>query len=1157
MSKDIFKKIFLVALLVVVFSFISSFNPSQTIAAGSCNTTAYNVHGQLWSSNIGWVYLNCNDSGGGNVDFGVASDANGNWTGYGWSPSVGFLQFGGVGCPTGYTPGGSAYPCDVKVSNIAEPTDYPVSGWAKFITADTPGIGGAGGWNGYVSMSQYNDQVINSSNTTGSSTYGIMASSTLTNTTHSDLYGQAWAGDDIGWLGVCTTSMQSTCDPYIDEVPINTPGTPAITVTASQNIVSSNPLVSSLTTNLTYKIGVNDAQYLAGASCYETINGIATTSGPWHNLPIPTPTASSPVTVTVPADGTTYGITCSPLTNSTLTSVTGSTTIAKVTLTLNPSSNIVPNGSTVKLTYQATEGDAYLTSQCTGTSGSGPPWDVSTLPSPVGGQPVPISNVVVPSGTTTYTIDCLATYQGSTAHIQASTSVGTGVTGLTLTAIPAAGVTDQNHTISLKYAANTPSDFNGTCTTSSSPVSVPTWVGGNPPSPNPSAVTMGGVDVPQDGVVYKVSCPAYISGIRVVPDPYATVTIARPSIYLTASSNLVPSGDPVTLTYGINDGASYFPLLPGGPACTATNSTSSSWTGSKPDLSQAVQSNAPGVSATVPNGTPTVFTITCPVSVPGGVPTTISASTTVGTGVVGVSLLPGSNPVPFNNPNTTLTYSITDGASYFDAAGSCTATSPDATWNNTTSLLPLSSGTPAQSRTIHVPTGGAMYSIDCLAKVNGITTHATDSVFIDTAPVAMTMIANPSAVDDINTTTTLTYSELAGTGPLYNWGGPPGFCHATSIQHEPSWDSTSKTALSGQYPSPIAYSNVQVPYNPTSYIIECPVTVNGTPTTVMASANVGKVSNPQGAVTLTEDNLKLCVNGSPNGTQTSTFHWDDTLTSDTSCSLYKDDNGTYNSNNIVATVAGAHGSFTDGPFSTQATHTYTVKCVGSGNGDVSATDSISVYSMGTTTPINCSIDNWGITLSGGPNTICSTSGITAAFSWSPWPDSSSVPPPYTSSVLYEGPNANETGGSQYATSTSLSGSVSGVGQGGYYWVRYTDSNGDLSTPSGVVSVVQDCTHTLNGPADYGPLCPQGSVSHSVPLVFPWTSNADNCTSPGETSGATGSVHVNAAGTKTVTCTWSDTHQESHTATYGPMLDGSSTVCTTPIVPVNLPKVKEE
>ena len=207
MLKNIFKKVGLVALLVGAFFFTQIFSAQAGLTSGQYQigttsgyqqltgggqmqyngpcTSVYDIHGQLWSSSVGYIYLNCAD-GASSTDFGVQQDNSGNWNGYGWSPEIGWVKFGGVGCPPGMYKAAGANSCDVQLLSTTVGTGpnqaHQIVGWARAcsLAADpihcsggpVPNGGGADGW---ISMSGQNDQDPNLTLAQTSNKYGTNA----------------------------------------------------------------------------------------------------------------------------------------------------------------------------------------------------------------------------------------------------------------------------------------------------------------------------------------------------------------------------------------------------------------------------------------------------------------------------------------------------------------------------------------------------------------------------------------------------------------------------------------------------------------------------------------------------------------------------------------------------------------------------------------------------------------------------------------------------------------------------------------------------------------------------------------------------------------------------------------------------------------------
>ena len=140
--------------------------------------TDQNVSGWAWSENIGWVSFNstnCDSDENGITDTGnypqcpdgaVSADygvninpADGSFSGYAWSESIGWIDF----APDGPYPKPPNY--SAKVND-----DGKVSGWARALSY-------TGGWDGWIKLDGVSIDIVNR-----------------------DFSGYAWGSDVIGWL---------------------------------------------------------------------------------------------------------------------------------------------------------------------------------------------------------------------------------------------------------------------------------------------------------------------------------------------------------------------------------------------------------------------------------------------------------------------------------------------------------------------------------------------------------------------------------------------------------------------------------------------------------------------------------------------------------------------------------------------------------------------------------------------------------------------------------------------------------------------------------------------------------------------------------------------------------------------------------------------
>ncbi len=353
-----FKNLGLVALLVVAIAFAQVFSVAaqstgvilngNNLGNGNignvsitCGATSNNVHGYLFSSTIGWIALNCADNGNGNNNaWGVNQDANGFWSGYGWSSSIGWIKFGqGVGCPTNsgwnVVPATGASGCDVQRLSSTVGVTHPIVGWARACTfAANPATcsGGtnasAGGADGWISMSGLNDQNPTAALLQTTTNYGSNSGAAINlipNNGRLGLSGFVWGGDVIGWARFSGA--------YVDTTVVQQ-NSAVITLEAIPPTVNGDgPTV------LKYWINPAQKAYFTGAACTATATATGTGwSGSKANFSSASTIFETQVPgILVPNDPTTYTISC-PVSipgNTTQTVATASVTVTKITPTIN------------------------------------------------------------------------------------------------------------------------------------------------------------------------------------------------------------------------------------------------------------------------------------------------------------------------------------------------------------------------------------------------------------------------------------------------------------------------------------------------------------------------------------------------------------------------------------------------------------------------------------------------------------------------------------------------------------------------------------------------------------------------------------------------------------------------------------------------------
>lgn len=139
------------------------------------------LRGWAWSSNIGWVSMNCADAGAGGCGSSsyrvLVNPSTGGLSGYAWSSNVGWIHFS----PTGpYPTAGPNW--SARIYNPSQPSSS-LSGWARALSYNVPN----GEWDGWINMR----------GAAGCGPYGGVCVS------GSQFSGFAWGGDVVGWLSFC------------------------------------------------------------------------------------------------------------------------------------------------------------------------------------------------------------------------------------------------------------------------------------------------------------------------------------------------------------------------------------------------------------------------------------------------------------------------------------------------------------------------------------------------------------------------------------------------------------------------------------------------------------------------------------------------------------------------------------------------------------------------------------------------------------------------------------------------------------------------------------------------------------------------------------------------------------------------------------------
>ncbi len=268
------------------FIIISIFSFTKTASA---KVSDHVLHGYAWSDNIGWVSLNCADRSGSvctDSPYSVVIDyGTGQISGYAWSSNIGWISFnsGDVsGCPAKNSHNNSCTPTAILSSTAGNPPFPQILGWAKALSINS-------GWDGYISLSCYN------TNTCGANNYSVQLpndGTTAIGTTGGSITGEAWGSTVVGWLDFTNVTV--------------TPGSSEIILTAApaqvSNVGQSTTLKWENPTQTTY------------SSCTASNTANDNTWNSSTSVAIPSASSTVPYTetksVNVPANPTTYTITC-------------------------------------------------------------------------------------------------------------------------------------------------------------------------------------------------------------------------------------------------------------------------------------------------------------------------------------------------------------------------------------------------------------------------------------------------------------------------------------------------------------------------------------------------------------------------------------------------------------------------------------------------------------------------------------------------------------------------------------------------------------------------------------------------------------------------------------------------------------------------------
>ncbi|MFT5849565.1 MAG: hypothetical protein ACI9H6_000374 [Patiriisocius sp.] len=213
-----------IALLVCSF-FFSSYLTQAAHAQSFASSDDVELAGWAWSANVGWISLNCSNTGScgsSNHHVQINGGSTKTATGYAWSANVGWIQLGGLsGFPSGGEYGGNA-----RVGGIGGA--WQLEGWARALAHGD-------GWDGWISLSGT------------SPAYAV----SFGNSGNMDSSAYAWGDDVVGWVNFdavaftppCSVSAVCTGD-NTGVIPINIWCEQETTVSCSAGTICASPSTS-------------------------------------------------------------------------------------------------------------------------------------------------------------------------------------------------------------------------------------------------------------------------------------------------------------------------------------------------------------------------------------------------------------------------------------------------------------------------------------------------------------------------------------------------------------------------------------------------------------------------------------------------------------------------------------------------------------------------------------------------------------------------------------------------------------------------------------------------------------------------------------------------------------------------------------------------
>ncbi|MFA5291256.1 MAG: hypothetical protein WC385_03035 [Candidatus Paceibacterota bacterium] len=195
------------------------------------------LHGWAWSSNIGWISVNSNDSDAASSQpYSVIKNSDGTLSGYAWSSNIGWVKFDPEG----------PYPADPQTGATLG-ADGHVTGWIRACAgaADPESCSGganalSGGWDGWIKMDPKGAVDLDAN--------GDSIKDVYFNSTTKKFSGFAWGGLNLGWVkfnAIEPTGGGPSCSDPVPPpgCPVTCPGCggPSVTTVSCNAVASSTP----------------------------------------------------------------------------------------------------------------------------------------------------------------------------------------------------------------------------------------------------------------------------------------------------------------------------------------------------------------------------------------------------------------------------------------------------------------------------------------------------------------------------------------------------------------------------------------------------------------------------------------------------------------------------------------------------------------------------------------------------------------------------------------------------------------------------------------------------------------------------------------------------------------------------------------------------